>query len=37
MHPGQAWLKKDIDDATTQKTACLFVGLMRYKPLSDNL
>ena len=31
VHPGQVWLKKGLDDASREKTACAFVGLMLYK------
>ena len=34
VHPGQIWLKKGLDDATRDRTACVFVGLMLYKPPS---
>lgn len=35
MHPGQVWLNKALDDGAKSKAACLFAGLMLYKPPSD--
>jgi hypothetical protein len=37
VHPGQVWLKKGLDDGTRTATSCAFVGLMLYKPPSENL
>jgi hypothetical protein len=37
VHPGQVWLKKGLDDATRDQTACAFVGLMLYKEPSGDL
>jgi hypothetical protein len=31
-HPGQVWLKKDLDDAVKRDATCVFVGLMMYQP-----
>jgi hypothetical protein len=36
LSPGQAWLKKGLDEATRGNVSCLFTGLMLYKPPSDN-
>ncbi len=30
VYPGQIWLKKGLDEATRDQTACSFVGLMLY-------
>lgn len=35
LHPGQVWLRKGLDDAAKSQAACLFVGLMLYKPPQD--
>ncbi len=35
-HPGSVWLKKGLNEAERQQTACLFAGLMLYQPPSDN-
>jgi hypothetical protein len=35
VHPGQVWLKKGLDEATRDQTACAFVGLMLYKEPSE--
>ncbi len=37
VYPGQVWLKKGLDDATRDPTVCAFVGLMLYKPPTDNI
>ena len=36
IHPGQAWLKKGLAEPARSHSACLFAGLMLYKPPSDN-
>jgi hypothetical protein len=36
VHPGQVWLEKGLEEPVRSHAACLFAGLMLYKPPSDN-